>query len=168
MRGWMISQSIENFKDSHQFKVLESDFKQLGITKTDDEKYYEDAEFRGIANLSTGFIETGAQRHLLKAYGRAIANFLHLNKKASRRKLTKNEGYALRMMNVSLLSFMFTIAMGILFGKIVEDDPDNWTANFFYALNTGVLSERVSQLSYGVGVSCLELIRSVFVASSLK
>ena len=36
------------------------------------------------------------------------------------------------------------IALSVLFGKMVEDDPDSVAKNASYAINTGVMSERVS------------------------
>ena len=48
------------------------------------------------------------------------------------------------MMNMSLLSMAVTIAIGVILGKAVEDDPDDWLINFAYAVNTGAMSERVS------------------------
>lgn len=61
----------------------------------------------------------------------------------------------------------FTIAMSVFFGKNVDDDPDSVAKNFCYATNTGVMSERVSQLPFGVILSMLELIRSIAVSKSL-
>ena len=136
-----------------------------------DEKgasFYESEEYRwAIANLSTGFVEAGAQRRLLRSYGRCISALLAINRISKVQKPTKQDKYRFRMMNVSLLSMAATIALGILFGRMVEDDPDDWASNFSYAVNTGAMSERVSQLPAGVAISMMELIRSLFVANAL-
>lgn len=166
MRGWMFSQSADNFKNAHQFRVLEKDLDELGFEANDGKNYYEDEEFVGIANLSTGFMERGATHGLLSAYGRIISTLITLGK-LKKFKPTKQNKYQAKMMSVSLLSMAVTIALSVLFGKMVEDDDDDLVSNFLYAVNAGAMSERVSQLPYGVTVSMLELIRSIAVSKSM-
>jgi len=176
MRGWMFSQSADNFKGGTQFLVREEDLDELGFEANTEYKgkggimkkgYLADEYKLAFANLSTGFVESGAQRRLLRSYGRCIGGLIMIHRYTSVHKATKQDKYRVNMMNVSLLSMAITIALGVLFGKMVEDDPDDWFANFAYAVNTGAMSERVSQLPMGVVISMLELIRSPFVATAL-
>jgi len=116
---------------------------------------------KGQANLSTGYLENGAQRGLFKAYRNAVAALLHINRfMKSNPQLTRQQRYQIKMMNVSLIAFATTMALGILFGKAVEDDEDDNLPTFMYATNTGALQERTSGLPYGIGISGLELLRS--------
>lgn len=192
MRGWMFSQSADNYKVAHQLLLFEEDLqreelKDLGLTtnkkrklkekgkvKKDPDgnpiyfKWYEDEEFTGLANLSSGFMENGRfQGGLIRAYGRCISAIFYINKIFKIRKPTKQNIYQVRNVTVSILSMAFVIALSVLFGKMVEDDPKSVTKNALYATNTGVMSERVSQLPMGVVLSMLELIRSITVTKTL-
>ncbi len=169
MRGWMFSQSADNFKTGTQFRVLEEDLDKFGFEANEGKNYYESDEYRGaIANLSTGFIEAGAQRHLITSYCRCFFGLFRLYKITDKiKKPTRQDKYRVNMMSVSLLSMATTIALSIVFGKMVEDDPDKWFPNFAYAITAGAMSERVSQMPFGVFVSMLELIRSPFVGTAL-
>lgn len=167
MRGWMISQSLDNFKSGNDFGDY---YSKLGGSKSETVAYndIEDLkELRGQANLSTGYLENGAQRGLFKAYKNAVANILHLNRILNSAPLTRQQRYQIRMMNVSLISFAATIALGILFGKMVEDDDDDNLRVFSYAVNTGALQETTSRLPYGVGISALELLRSLGAVTAM-
>ena len=89
MRGWMIAQSLDNFKSGNDFGDY---YSMLGSSKTETVSYgeIEDLkEWKGQANLSTGYLENGAQRGLIKAYLTAVSNFLHLNRLLNSPKLTR-------------------------------------------------------------------------------
>lgn len=161
MRGWMISQSLDNFKSGNDFGDY---YSKIGDNKVNTASYndIEDLkEWKGQANISTGYLENGAQRGLFKAYKHAIANILHINRfmKADTT-LTRQQRYQLAMMNTSLLAFAMTVLFGVFLGKLVEDDEDDELATFSYAVNSGAMQERVSGLPYGVVISALEILRS--------
>lgn len=186
MRGWMISQSLDNFKTGNDFGDYYSKMKEAlgGYGDSDSEGVAYNAvevpdELKGQANLATGYLENGAQRNLWKAYKNAISDFIHLRKILHNQKhITRQQRYQVRMMNVSLLSFAITILLGILWGKKVEDDDERGNdilqniANlstihsFGYAVNTGHLQESTSRLPYGITIAGLEILRSLgpFVA----
>lgn len=74
--------------------VRDEDLDDFGYTANGvDEKgasFYESEEYRwAIANLSTGFVEAGAQRRLLRSYGRCISAIIKLNKISKVQKPTK-------------------------------------------------------------------------------
>ena len=166
MRGWMFSQSADHYKMGHQFKIAHADLEKFGFDSKVIKGDFEDENLKGIANLSSGFVESGDMRGMLKAYGRCMTCIFWINKMFNIKKPTMQQKYQVRSLTVSFASIAAVIALGILFGKRVEDDPDDIYANFLYATNTGVLSERISQLYLGVIISMLELIRSVVVAKS--
>ena len=160
MRGWMISQSLDNFKSGNDFGDY---YSKIGASKKETASYndIEDLkEWKGQANISTGYLENGAQRGLFRAYKNAVANILHLNRLLKSAPLTRQQRYQIRMMNISLISFAVTIALGVLFGKMVEDDEDDNLSALIYATNTGALQETTSRLPYGIVISMLELLRS--------
>lgn len=161
MRGWMISQSLDNFKSGNDFGDY---YTKLGASKTETCSYndIEDLkERKGQTNLSTGYLENGAQRGLWKAYKNAVYSLLHLTRILNAGTLTRQQKYQVRMMNVSFIAFILTILGGIALGKMVEDGDDDENAPVFaYSVNTGASQERTSGLPYGIIVSALELLRS--------
>lgn len=174
MRGWMVSQSLDNFKTGNDFGDYYGKMKEaLNDTGDSDEEGIAynavdvPLELKGQANLSTGYLENGAQRGIFKAYRNAIATLLHLNRFLKTDPvLTRQQQYQVRMMNVSLISFLFTILAGAFWGKMVEDDDDDNTGAFGYAVNTGAEQESTSRLPYGIIIAGLELLRQpgAFVA----
>ena len=161
MRGWMISQSLDNFKSGNDFADYYSKLGDNKVAKCSYDEVQALKELKGQANISTGYLENGAQRGLFKAYRNAIVNMLHLQRiMKSDTKLTRQQKYQLRMMNTSLFAFAATILLSVMFGKAVEDDDESNAAAFGYAVNTGAEQERTSGLPFGIAISALELLRS--------
>lgn len=162
MRGWMISQQVDYNKRGHDFAIFSDEpvtqnksqankFKDLVYNRTIDAASLQIVEEDEplFFNNATGTLDKGAWVGLISAYKNWIKAGAFFRRLSRDNKLTRQQIYQVRRMNMCVLSVMMLSLMTGIFGALWEGDPNNWIYAYLYTNSIATVSERSTQIGYG-------------------
>lgn len=161
MRGWMIAQQTDYNKRGHDFAIFSDEpvksdqnqvkqFKNLLYNKAIDSaklQIIEEDEPLFFSNIS-GTLDKGPWVGLLKAYGNWFKAGAFLRRLTKNTKLTQQQIYQVRRMNMCILSVCILSLMTGLFGALWEGDPDDNIYAYLYTNSIATISERATQIGF--------------------
>lgn len=178
LRGWLVTFAWDCFRTGSDFskQLRKSDINkentsdQTQVVAEDIDFYQQMFEFE-TGQAGKGWL-MGQGRVWKKLFMNGVYRLLHdlfrMNKVTKRynmanRKLSTTERQQLAKFTQYILMAILCIIGSNIFGRLLEDDPDNLLWNFGYSESLALLPERTTQLN---PLTVLDLIRNVTAAQS--
>lgn len=171
LRGWLVTFAWDCFRNGSDFsKQLrkndinkESVSSQTQVVAEDIDFYQQMFEFE-TGQAGKGWL-MGQGRMWKKLFMNGVKKLLNRLFRMNRgvRKLQTTERQQLAKFTQYILMAILCIIGSQIFGRLLEDDPDNLLLNFGYSESLALLPERTTQLN---PLTVLDLIRNVTAAQS--
>ena len=118
-------------------------------------------------NNVAGTLDKGPWVGLISAYKNWVKAGAFFRRLSRDTKLTRQQIYQVRRMNICVLSVAILSLMTGIFGALWEKDPDNWIYAYLYTNSIATVSERATQIGFGgFAYTLTDLIQTPTVVSS--